>query len=354
MRRILSAAARGAGGWFRGAAGAWNSFWFKPADPTLLGLIRILAGLMLVYTHFVWGLGLESFFGADGWFSSPAAVEFLRSEPYVASDAAGEEAAVQTRRNPYILSFWWWVPYDWIWYAHGASLVVLVLFTIGFWTRLTAVLSFVVVVSYVYRIQPALFGLDQINGMLMFYLMIGPSGDALSVDRWLARRRARRRGDPAAGLARPSFGANLALRLIQVHMCVIYFFAGVSKLKGTSWWSGEALWFTFGNLEYQTLDMTWVAHDPWFPWLINVMTHTVVAWELTFCALIWRPLLRPIVLALAVVTHVGIGACLGLWTFGLVMLIGCASFLSPTWIASVFGTRREKQGRTEKREKAED
>jgi hypothetical protein len=33
------------------------------------------------------------------------------------------------------------------------------------------------------------------------------------------------------------------------------------------------------------------------------------------------------VLAGAVVLHVGIGACLGMWTFGLIMLVGCASFL---------------------------
>ena len=32
-------------------------------------------------------------------------------------------------------------------------------------------------------------------------------------------------------------------------------------------------------------------------------------------------------LAGAVVMHLGIGACLGMWTFGLIMLVGCASFL---------------------------
>ncbi|MBV8382293.1 MAG: hypothetical protein JOZ63_06785, partial [Planctomycetaceae bacterium] len=42
---------------------------------------------------------------------------------------------------------------------------------------------------------------------------------------------------------------------------------------------------------------------------------------------VWSPRLRPLVLAGAVVLHVGIGACLGMWTFGLIMLVGCASFL---------------------------
>jgi hypothetical protein len=33
------------------------------------------------------------------------------------------------------------------------------------------------------------------------------------------------------------------------------------------------------------------------------------------------------VLAGAVALHLGIGACLGMWTFGLIMLVGCSSFL---------------------------
>ncbi len=57
------------------------------------------------------------------------------------------------------------------------------------------------------------------------------------------------------------------------------------------------------------------------------MTHMAVLWEVSFCFLIWVPRLRPLVLAAAVATHLGIGAFLGMWTFGLIMLVGCASFL---------------------------
>ena len=46
-------------------ATAWNRFWFAPADPTTLCLIRVLAGLMLFYTHAVWTLDLDAFFGAS-------------------------------------------------------------------------------------------------------------------------------------------------------------------------------------------------------------------------------------------------------------------------------------------------
>src|SRR5206468_10120324 len=133
-------------------------------------------------------------------------------------------------------------------------------------------------------------------------------GQALSVDGWLA---VRGRG-PAASRPAPSAGANLALRLINVHMCVIYFFAGISKLQGEAWWNGEAMWRAFANLEYQSADMTWLA---WHPRLLNLVTHVSVLWEASFAVLVWRPRWRPLMLAGAVVLHVGIGACLGMWTF---------------------------------------
>ena len=46
---------------------AWNGFWFTPADPATLSLIRVLAGGMLLYTHFIWSFDLAGFIGADGY-----------------------------------------------------------------------------------------------------------------------------------------------------------------------------------------------------------------------------------------------------------------------------------------------
>jgi Vitamin K-dependent gamma-carboxylase len=287
----------------------WNAFWFTPADPTLLGLLRICAGLMLVYTHAVWGLALDDFFGPTSWLS-PSLVRTIET-------------------GQYMYSFWFWIPSQGMWPAYALSMLIFVFFTLGLWTRVTSVLALFTAISYAHRVPAALFGLDQINIMLTLYLAIGPSGQTLSLDRWLIWRRLGESTPPAL----PSAGANLALRLIQVHMCVIYLFAGLSKLQGPSWWSGEAMWRAFANLEYQSLDMTWLA---WHPWLTNAMTHFSVVWEISFCVLIWKPLWRPLVLAGAVALHLGIGLCLGMWTFGLIMLVGCAAFLPNEMVRQFF------------------
>jgi hypothetical protein len=321
MRRLLNPALHYVFDTARATAAAWNDFWFRPADPTSLGLIRILTGLMLLYTHAVWGLVLERFFGPKSWLS-PDLVRSLQGSQYA-------------------YSFWWLVPASpaAIWLTYAVSMLVLALFTMGLWTRITSILSLLVVISFAHRAPEAMFGLDQINAMLTLYLAIGPSGQALSIDRLLAARRQR----TSAPAALPSIGANLALRLINVHMCIIYIFAGVSKLQGESWWTGEAMWRAMANMEYQTADMTWLA---WHPWLVNLMTHVCVLWELSFCVLVWRPRLRPLVLAGAVLLHVGIGVCLGMWTFALIMLIGCASFLPPDHIHGFLAVLAPSRPRT--------
>ena len=67
-------------------------------------------------------------------------------------------------------------------------------------------------------------------------------------------------------------------------------------------------------------------------WLVAIMTLSSLAWELSYAALVWPKLTRPIVLALAIPVHLGIGMCMGMMTFGLIMLVGNFAFVDPKWI----------------------
>lgn len=319
------------------AVGGWNRFWFTPTDPATLGLIRILAGAMLFYTHLVWSRGLEAFFGPHAWVTP--------------------EAIATLRRGASSWSYLWLIDSPGLlWAAHIAGLVVFALLTLGLFTRVVSVLAFLITVSYVNRVPGSLFGLDQINGLLAMYLMIGPSGACYSLDRWMTRRSGGRTGkiegrglrvEGAGGGDQcqvASVGANLAIRLIQVHMCVIYFFAGIAKLQGPTWWDGTAMWGAIANLEYQSIDLTWMAA---WPRLINLMTHVTVFWEISYCVLIWPRLTRPIVLLLAIPLHMGIALGMGMMTFGLVMLIGNLAFVSSGLVRAVVQWPGRRQGRGE-------
>ena len=115
-------------------------------------------------------------------------------------------------------------------------------------------------------------------------------------------------------------------------MCVIYLFGGIGKLRGVAWWDGSAVWMSVANYEYQSLDMTWLAH---FPILIALMTHVTVLWETFYCVLVWNRITRPIMLALAVAVHGGIALFLGMITFGLAMIYGNMAFIQPATVESL-------------------
>ncbi len=289
----------------REAWATWREFWFKPADPLMLGVIRILTGMMLTYNLLIWGTDLQSFFGQQSL------------QPLNAIRAMYE--------NEFVFSFLLYVPDAWLTTVHYGCVAVALLFCCGVGTRVTSLLAFLITISYSQRVPVANFGLDQILGMLCLYMAIGPSGASLSFDSWLLRRISAKHSARTSVAMLPS--AQMVLRLIQIHVCIIYFWAGFAKLKGDSWWTGEAMWQVIANQEYQTIDLTWMAYVPWLPYLI---AHVTVAWEVSFCILVWRPRWRPLMLGIGTLMHLGIGAFLGMWTFGLIMTFPYLAFAHPS------------------------
>ena len=100
--------------------------------------------------------------------------------------------------------------------------------TVGLWTRVTSVLAWAASLNYIHRGQLILFGQDTMQTILITYLMIGPSGAALSLDALRKRYRAARAlmgsgGRPVpwaeSALAGPprSWLASFAIRLVQIN-----------------------------------------------------------------------------------------------------------------------------------------
>lgn len=299
---------------------AWNEFWFTPTGPATLSAIRVFAGAMLFYTHLVWSRDLWAFFGPNGWLP----LDFYGIERgYIGVDGqpTGQIGSFlvsifQFIRTPGLL-----------WTVHLVALLSFFLLMIGLFSRVAAVLSACFAIMYVARVTPgAYFGLDKVNCMLALYLMLGPCGARYSVDRlWRMRR-------GATGEVAKSVSANVAIRLMQLHMCAIYLYSGLGKLEGQTWWTGEAIWLSIASLEYQTLDVTWLGH---VPWLMDLLAHATVFFELFYCFLIWPRLTRPWMLATAFGLHAFIAVCLGMITFGLAMIIGNLAFVSPATVRKV-------------------
>ena len=59
---------------------------------------------------------------------------------------------------------------------HVGILAVMLLFTVGLWTRVTSVLAWMGAMQYVQRLPTSMFGMDTMMIILLLYLMIGNSG----------------------------------------------------------------------------------------------------------------------------------------------------------------------------------
>jgi predicted DCC family thiol-disulfide oxidoreductase YuxK len=311
----------------RATHSGWNAFFFSTADPTAVGLMRITVGLIVFWSLLVFGIDLHDYFGSTGW---------------------ALPTAIPTADRPLTWSFWFLVPDAWLRPVWCVSLAVLVLYTLGLFSRVTAILAWVIVVSTVRRVPIALYGFDQVVSALALYLAVtGSSGQAVSLDRFLRRwRQARiasaqtsgrhskgagRRVTPdEAGVPPATVSANLALRLIQLHLVVIYGMAGMAKLQGPSWWNGTALWKTMTTGEFVTLDFTVLAD---WPLIVNLLTHAALALELLYPVLIWVKIARPLMLAGMAALHFGIAVTNpGLTEFALAMLAANLSFVSGSWL----------------------
>ena len=220
-----------------------------------------------------------------------------------------------------------------LWIAHGTGLIILVLFTAGLFTRITSVLSLVVVLSYIHR-APMLAGqLEPVLAMMIFYLCLAPCGACLSLDAWLGGRKedkppAATPGQPAP--PRGSVAANLSLRLMQVHLSALYLMMGLTKLGGETWWAGDAIWWLIAQSDSRLVDFTFLRPGlDQIPLAINAWTHAIVLFELTFGILIWNRLARPLLLGIAVLMWGSLALVTGLVSFCLMMLIANLAFATP-------------------------
>lgn len=229
--------------------------------------------------------------------------------------------------------------------VHAGFVLATFLFMIGFCTRCTSFLAWFAAMNYIHRNPVILFGVDTMMGILLLYLVLAPSGSALSVDRWLFRKRYRAAFGAEPPPPEPSVSANVALRMLQIHVCIIYFIAGITKLQGAAWWNGTAVWGTIANFEFAPMHLNWymailrtihrnqLVGDT-FLFLSGVFT---LAFEISYAFLIWRPSTRWVLLVAAIMLHGLIGLCMGLKTFALMMLVMNMAFLKKDEVDFLLG-----------------
>jgi len=196
--------------------------------------------------------------------------------------------------------------------AYGGSLLSLAL---GFHTRLSALLAWGLHLSLMTSGFASYYGADQISKTFLFYLVLFPSGRA-----WTFVPR------PASSLREETIPVG-CLRVLQVHLCVIYLAAGLDKAVGAQWWNGEAVWQAVSQPIFSTFDLSWLARYSWVAMLAGWGTLVV---EIGYAFLIWPRRTRTVWCAATIGLHLGLALFMGLVFFSSVMiLLTSCLFLIP-------------------------
>lgn len=271
----------------------WTSFWFSPEPAYALGLVRIAFGALMVYVTLDLRPVLNILFSENG--------------PVPVQPSAENFHWV----NAYQLGlFQFWTSDTAILIGWIVLLLSAISLTVGWHSRLAALLVWVMFLSFIRR-NPGIFNAgDHVMANTALILTISACGAALSLDQ---RRRTGRFWSAEDRLHWP-------VRLIQVQLALIYFFTAQTKLIGPAWNDGSAVSFPWRIYhDWAILPAPqWVAEQPF---LVNVATWGTIAIELALAILVWNKRLRYPVLAAGVVLHIAIWLTLNIAFFSLSMLV---------------------------------
>jgi uncharacterized membrane protein YphA (DoxX/SURF4 family) len=267
-----------------------SRWWTEPVPAERLAAVRIgLAGFLLLDILLTYWPQIGDFFGRDS-LGSPEVFAFYRSPPHWHWSILGGIEDVRILRA-----------------AAGLWAVATFSLMIGFFTRTSAVITWVLSTSFASLNSCIDNAGDEIRGIILFYLMVSPCGAAWSIDRW-RRRRAAQSSAPGA----PVFIHPWPLRLLMVQMVFIYFSNGVFKLTGKTWGAGDSLYYVLSDLTLARWSYAQVT-VPY--WITKLLTWFVLGWEAGFPLWVALPWTRKAALWFGVAFHLGIGISMELGFF---------------------------------------
>jgi hypothetical protein len=191
-----------------------------------------------------------------------------------------------------------------IWYCLVTAGCFLLL---GLFTRASAIATWFLHLAAVKSAGLVSYGVDNFTTIGLFYLMLSPLPDRFSLD-WVWRK-SRLQDRQLLGFWR---------RVLQTHLCFIYFFSGIAKAAGIGWWDGSNVWRALIRPPFNFIDPRTLLH---WKFVFPVAGISILILETAYPLFIWPKQTRTLWLALICAMHLGIALTMGMYLFGLVMII---------------------------------
>lgn len=186
--------------------------------------------------------------------------------------------------------------------------VLCILIISGFFSRLSALFLLILQISFIKYGSLFFYGADFFTSMSLFYIILFPSSSFFSLQQRLFPK-----------LSRNLQSLTLCKRLIQIHVCIAYFFSGLDKILGFNWWNGESIWkaIHLPNL-YKFVALGDYVQNPVFYIIFGWGTIII---ELFYPLFINLNKTRKYWLILTISMHVGIIIFFNLFFFSAIMIV---------------------------------
>jgi len=276
------------------------AFFFSPASDLWLALLRIGTGLeLLLYCASLRG-DWSHLFASNG--------EGLISRDLTEAVVSAEGGLIPTvswlARGGAAVGLTDTVTVTAVWFVLVSASIFLVL---GIFSRTSAVVAWLFHLCAVKSIGLMAYGVDNFTTTALFYLMLAPLPDAYSLDqRW--------RKFPAKAAYWNGFGR----RVLQLHVCVIYFFSGLTKMLGAGWWDGSNLWRAMTRAPFNHVPPGWIAS---VSCLLPAAGILIAVIETTYPVFMGWKRTRLVWLCLVLAMHAGIALTMGLYLFAFIMAV---------------------------------
>jgi hypothetical protein len=250
----------------------WDNFWFSNTSPSPVCLFRILYGLITLSYGILWMPRYLIWFGQHSIISINTVQKWC------------EEG---------LSILLWYDPSDtFITVFFGVYILATVCLIIGFHTRLSNCIVFVLLASFMFRDPFILDAGDRLLLKLAFLLIFTPAGAMYSVDGLINKKRS---------TALKSHD-RVGQRLLQLQMVSVYWQAFWLKLYGHTWLDGTAVYYALHMKDFVRFSIPYLFDHLW---ALKLLCWGTMLVEFLLWSLIWIRKFRYWILLAGLLLHAG-------------------------------------------------
>jgi len=188
-------------------------------------------------------------------------------------------------------------------------IILCIFIVVGFFSRISALFLMFLQVSFIKYASLLYYGADFFTTMSLFYVFLFPTSSYFSLQKKYFQKSLR---------LLPEQSLTLSKRLIQIHLCIAYFFSGLDKVIGYNWWNGEAVWKA---MHLPNFNRFIVLSD----YITSPIFYIFIGWgtiviELLYPICINFDKTRKLWLILTILMHIGIIVSFNLFFFSAIMI----------------------------------